>query len=192
MRVVAGSARGIPLQAPRARGTRPITDRVKETLFGIIGAGVVDAEVLDLYAGSGAIGIEAISRGARHATFVEHGRDALTAIRRNLERTRLAEQATVIGSTVERFLALPPTRAYDLVVLDPPYDERAILAPLQALGPHLAARATVVAKHFWRTEIETPDWLEAVRERRFGETALTFLVQTPTVATSAAAEERDQ
>jgi 16S rRNA (guanine966-N2)-methyltransferase len=178
MRVVAGTARGVPLRSPRGAETRPITDRVKETLFAIIGARVIDAAVLDLYAGSGAIGIEALSRGAAHVTFVERGRDALTAIRDNLARTKLDAATTVVGDDVLRFLGSTPARRYDLAVLDPPYDERAILAPLQRLTAHLAADATVVVKHFWRTDIDLPDGLAPVRERRFGETTLTFLAAT--------------
>ena len=81
MRVIAGTARGRPLVAPRGAATRPIADRVKETLFAILGARVVDASVLDLYAGSGAIGIEALSRGAIHCDFVEQDRRALVALR---------------------------------------------------------------------------------------------------------------
>jgi 16S rRNA (guanine966-N2)-methyltransferase len=176
MRVIAGSARGVPLSAPRDRTTRPITDRVKETLFGILGDRVIDARVLDLYAGTGAIGIEALSRGAAHATFVEHGRQAVAMIRDNLERTHLAEAAEVRNSQVQRFLAgTDAGGSYDLAVLDPPYEERAILAPLERLVPLLAPGATVVVKHFWRTPIPTPEGLRPWRERRFGETALTFL-----------------
>jgi 16S rRNA (guanine966-N2)-methyltransferase len=175
MRVVAGTARGVPLRAPRGGETRPITDRVKETLFAIIGARVIDAAVLDLYAGSGAIGIEALSRGAAHATFVERGRDALSVIRDNLHRTKLGANATVVGDDVLRFLDATVAGRFDLAILDPPYGERAILAPLQHLTAHLAADATVVVKHFWRTEIALPDELTPVRERRFGETMLTFL-----------------
>jgi 16S rRNA (guanine(966)-N(2))-methyltransferase RsmD len=92
MRVIAGVARGVPLAAPRDRGTRPITDRVKETLFGILGERVLEARVVDLYAGSGAIGIEALSRGASHATFVERNRQAVGVIGSNLERTGLADR----------------------------------------------------------------------------------------------------
>lgn len=175
MRVIAGIARGVPLTAPRDRATRPITDRVKETLFGIIGARVLDARVLDLYAGSGAVGIEALSRGAAHATFVERGRDVAAVIRSNLEKTRLAEAASVHVEAVERFLARGGDDRYDLVVLDPPYAERAILAPLRALVPLLAPEAMVVVKHFWRTELPEVAGLVANRERRFGETTLTFL-----------------
>lgn len=178
MRVIAGTARGVPLRAPRDRGTRPVTDRVKETLFGILGERVPDARVLDLYAGSGALGIEALSRGAAHATFVERGREALGAIRHNLERTGLAAAASVHGDDVLRFLARDPDALrFDLAFLDPPYEERAILAPLERLVPLLAPGANVVVKHFWRTEVPQPRGLEAWRARRFGETTLTFLVR---------------
>jgi 16S rRNA (guanine966-N2)-methyltransferase len=176
VRVIAGSAGGIPLDAPRDRQTRPITDRVKETLFAILGERVVDARVLDLYAGSGAIGIEALSRGAAHATFVEQSRNAVELIRRNLERTHLDSEADVLPVAVERFLAKADAGdRYELVFLDPPYEERAILAPLERLGPMLAPGATVVVKAFWRTPIPAPGGLRPWRERRFGETALTFL-----------------
>jgi 16S rRNA (guanine(966)-N(2))-methyltransferase RsmD len=177
MRVIAGTARGVPLVAPHDRGTRPITDRVKETLFGILGPRVLDARVLDLYAGSGAIGIEALSRGAAHATFVERHRDAVAVIRANLGKTRLAADASVHAQDVARFLGEPPGDPFNLVVLDPPYVERAILAPLSGLAPWLAPGATVVVKHFWRTEVPPTPHLVATRERRFGETMLTFLEQ---------------
>jgi 16S rRNA (guanine966-N2)-methyltransferase len=177
MRVIAGTAGGIQLTAPRDRLTRPITDRVKETLFGILGERVVDARVLDLYAGSGAVGIEALSRGAVHATFVEQGRAATAAIADNLRRTHLAESATVRGEDVGRFLgaASGGDDRFDLVVLDPPYEQRAILPPLEGVVPLLAPAATVVVKHFWRTPVPVPDGLRTWRDRRFGETTLTFL-----------------
>jgi 16S rRNA (guanine966-N2)-methyltransferase len=175
MRVIAGSARGVPLVAPRGTKTRPITDRVKETLFGILGDRVPDARVLDLYAGSGAIGIEALSRGAEHADFVEHDRAALAALERNLERTRLGNVASVHAADVERFLRSPHGGPWDLVVLDPPYETRAIVAPLRALARHLAPGASVVVKHFWRSEVPEVEGLAVVRQRRFGETMLTFL-----------------
>ena len=175
MRVIAGSARGVPLIAPRDRGTRPITDRVKETLFAILGERVPDARVLDLYAGTGAIGIEALSRGAASAEFVERGRAALSALRANLERTRLEADARIHAVDVERFLDAPDGGPWDLAVLDPPYEARAIVAPLEALEPRLAPGATVVVKHFWRTEVPPVDRLAVTRQRRFGETMLTYL-----------------
>ncbi len=176
MRVIAGTARGIPLTAPRDRLTRPVTDRVKETLFAILGDRVIDARVLDLYAGSGALGIEALSRGASHAVFVERGREAVSTIRANLARTHLDERADVVSGDALRFLtAASDGGAYDLAFLDPPYAERAILAPLERLVPLLAPGAGIVVKHFWRTEVPAATGLVRWRERRFGETALTFL-----------------
>ena len=175
MRVIAGVARGQPLAAPRDRGTRPITDRVKETLFAILSERVPDARVLDLYAGSGAIGIEALSRGAASATFVEKARSALVALRANLERTRLADLADVVPLDVERYLAAASHGPWDLVFLDPPYEVRDIVAPLRAVEPHLAPDAMVVIKHFWRIEVPEVAGLRPVRQRRFGETMLSFL-----------------
>lgn len=175
MRVIAGSARGVPLTAPRGSATRPITDRVKETLFGILGERVPDARVLDLYAGSGSIGIEALSRGAASVDFVEHDRAALTALRANLERTHLSPDARVHESDVERYLASPRDGPWDIVTVDPPYEVRAMVSPLRALLPHLSPGASVVLKHFWRTELTELDGLAVVRQRRFGETMLSFL-----------------
>ena len=175
MRVIAGTARGVPLTAPRGRATRPITDRVKETLFAILGDRVPDARVADLYAGSGAIGIEALSRGALSVDFVERDRAALEALRANLARTRLAAAARIHAAEVERHLASASDAAWDLAILDPPYETRAMVAPLRALVPRLAPGATVVIKHFWRTEVPEVDRLSVERQRRFGETMLTFL-----------------
>ncbi len=175
MRVIAGTARGVPLTAPRGRSTRPITDRVKETLFAILGDRVPDARVADLYAGSGAIGIEALSRGAASVDFVERDRAALDALRSNLERTRLGQAARIHAADVDRHLAAPPDETWDLAILDPPYETRAMVAPLRALVPRLAPGATVVIKHFWRTDAPEVERLTVVRQRRFGETMLTFL-----------------
>jgi 16S rRNA (guanine966-N2)-methyltransferase len=175
MRVIAGTARGIVLAAPRDRATRPIADRVKETLFAILGDRVVDARVLDLYAGSGAIGIEALSRGAARATFVELAHHALEAVRENVRRARVEDRAIVRAADVMRFLASAPEDRYELAFVDPPYAERDILAPLERLVPHLGPGATVVVKHFWRSPPPTIDGLVSWRERRFGETGLRFL-----------------
>ena len=175
MRVIAGDARGITLVAPHDRATRPIADRVKETLFAILGERVVDARVLDLYAGSGATGIEALSRGAAQATFVEQARDALAVLHENLRRARVDDRATVRTGDVLRFLVATSDDRYELAFVDPPYAERDILAPLERLVPHLAPGAAVVVKHFWRSVPPPVRGLATWRERRFGETGLTFL-----------------
>jgi 16S rRNA (guanine966-N2)-methyltransferase len=176
MRVIAGTARGRPLVAPRGTATRPITDRVKETLFGILGERVIDARVLDLYAGSGSVGIEALSRGAASCEFVERDRRAVAAIRENLDRAGVAERASVHPGDVLRYLDRSADARFGLVFVDPPYEERAILAPLERLLDRLAPEAVVVVKHHWRTLIPEPAGLATWRERRFGETTLTFLV----------------
>jgi 16S rRNA (guanine(966)-N(2))-methyltransferase RsmD len=175
MRVNAGSARGVRLTLPKDRETRPISDKAKESLFGMLGERVVEARFLDLYAGSGAIGIEALSRGAAHVTFVERARPVVAIIRENLARTGLAGRATVHGGAVEPFLAATNAGPWDVAVLDPPYAERTLDLPLDRLRPHLAPGALVVVKHFWRTPMPARAGLAVTRSRRLGETALTFL-----------------
>ena len=179
-RVIAGSARGIRLRAPGA-GTRPFADRVKQTLFAILEPELQGARVLDLFAGSGAGGIEALSRGAASAIFVEKDQGAAAVIDANLRAAGLAgPNATVIRWDVVRWLAEANTgAAFDLVLVDPPYAETDVLIrTLTALGAAdapLAPGARVVAKHFWRDR--PPDrigLLASERDRRFGETALTF------------------
>lgn len=184
-RVIAGSARAIRLQAP-GEGTRPLGDRVKQTLFAILEPDLEDARVLDLFAGSGAAAIEALSRGAAHATLVDRDRGAIAVIAANLERTHLADRATVVRAEALGWLAAeaPAVGPFDVVFLDPPYAETALLRrALDRLGaspdpahPRLVAvDGWVVAKHFWREALpERVGLLASERSRRFGETALTF------------------
>ena len=180
-RVIAGSARGIRLRAPGA-GTRPLADRVKQTLFAILEPGLDGARVLDLYAGSGAGGIEALSRGAASAVFVEKDPGAASVIEVNLRATSLAGpevqvvRADAVAWLGRRSAAEAP---FDLVLVDPPYAETDLLtrtlAALGTAGAPLTPGARVVAKHFWRDR--PPDrigLLASERDRRFGETALTF------------------
>ena len=178
-RVIAGSARGIRLRAP-GDGTRPIGDRVKQTLFAILDPQIRGARVLDLFAGSGALGIEALSRGAAVAVLVEKDAAAVRTIEENLERTHLAADARVVRSDVVRWLAAEsaPVHPWDIVLLDPPYADTMLLERvLEILGRPgvLAPGGKVVAKHFWKTEPPARSGLLAsARDRRFGETALTF------------------
>lgn len=176
-RVIAGTARGLRLQAP-GEGTRPFGDRVKQTLFAMLEPDLPGAQVLDLFAGSGAAGIEALSRGARRAIFVERDREAVEVIQANLVRTRLADRGTVIRANALDWLrrASPDAASFAVVIVDPPYAEPKLLAAaLEALGPHLSPGARVVAKHFWRDPPPAVvGLLASERERRFGETALTF------------------
>ena len=122
MRVIAGTAGGICLQVP-ANVTRPTADRVREAIFSILSERVAGAVVLDLFAGSGALGLEALSRGATRADLVERDRKACEVIRGNLEKARLAGQARVIGRDAASFLKRA-TGCYDLIFADPPYSKR--------------------------------------------------------------------
>jgi 16S rRNA (guanine966-N2)-methyltransferase len=123
MRVIAGSARGTRLGRVPA-GVRPVSDRVREGVFSSLGGRLEGARVLDLYAGTGALGIEALSRGAEAAVFVDASPAAVTAVRDNLARTALEDRSTVHRSDVRRFLERTPadTKEFDLVFLDPPYE----------------------------------------------------------------------
>lgn len=123
MRVIAGKARRLPLIAPEGKDTRPTTDRIKETLFNILQEDVPGCEFLDLFSGSGGIGIEALSRGAKHATFVEFNKDALSCIKANLHKTRLIEQATILPVEVTYAISKleKQGQVFDIIYADPPY-----------------------------------------------------------------------
>jgi 16S rRNA (guanine966-N2)-methyltransferase len=175
-RVIAGTARSIRLDAP-GPGTRPLADRVKEALFAILEPEIEGASFLDLFAGSGAGGIEALSRGAVHATFVERDARAIQTIHANLERTGFANvgRATIVCADALAWLA-DREDVFDLALVDPPYREPATLVTaLEAIGPRVAPDGRVVAKHFWRDAPPASiGLLASERVRRFGETALTF------------------
>lgn len=123
MRVIAGKARRLLLVSPEGKNTRPTTDRIKETLFNIIQDDVFGSEFLDLFSGSGGIGIEALSRGAKHAVFVEYDRKAISCIRTNLDKTKLTEQATVLPMEVTYAISKMDKqgRCFDIIYADPPY-----------------------------------------------------------------------
>ncbi len=173
MRIVAGRFGGRGLIAPRGRATRPTSDRVREALFSILGAAAVeDARVLDLFAGSGALGIEALSRGASEATLVDSSAAAVAAIRRNLQG--LGAEAEVRRQDALAYVkaASRDARQYDLVFLDPPYRHASVLgAELSAaLGPVLAPDARVVAESDRRAPLALD--LMQLDERRYGDTLI--------------------
>jgi 16S rRNA (guanine966-N2)-methyltransferase len=180
-RVIAGSARGIRLAAP-GPATRPLGDRVKQTLFAILERDVRGARFLDLFAGSGAAGIEALSRGAATVTFVERDAGAAKTIDANVRAARVdGDGVRIVRADALDWLASRARAAgpFDIVFVDPPYaDETALSASLERLGgeePLLARNGRVVAKHFWRTVPPARiGLLASERERRFGETTLTF------------------
>jgi 16S rRNA (guanine(966)-N(2))-methyltransferase RsmD len=182
-RVIAGSARGRQLQAP-GEGTRPLGDRLKEALFAILEPQVRGRTFLDLFAGSGAAGIEALSRGAARAVFVERDAGAVGTIKANLAATRLTDLSEVVRADALVWLASGGRQAgpFAAALVDPPYDHPELLEhALQAIagaGPGVVIEddGVVVAKHLGKTTV-SPEigLLRSVRERRFGETNLTFL-----------------
>jgi len=182
VRIVAGSARGRRLVVPAGDDVRPTADRVREALFSSLQGRLAGARVLDLFAGSGALALEAASRGAASVTLVERDRRALEAIRRNV-RAVDPPQVTVCPVAVERALAgVLPGGPFDLVLLDPPYrlPHRELAAVLAALEPHLADGAMVVVERSARDGV--PHWppgLTAGPARRYGDTVLHRAVRSP-------------
>lgn len=160
MRVIAGKAKRLSLKTIPGEATRPTTDRIKETLFNMIQNELADIRFLDLFAGSGAIGIEALSRGAAEAVFVEKNPKAVQCIKENLAFTRLASQGSVISSDVmsalHRLEGQPP---FDVVFMDPPYDQELEKQVLTCLAESkvLADNALLIVE----ASLETPfDYLE--------------------------------
>jgi 16S rRNA (guanine966-N2)-methyltransferase len=175
MRVIAGTAKGRGL-ARVPPGVRPVSDKVREGLFSSLGDRVEGARVADLYAGTGALGIEALSRGARDAHFVERDPRALAAIGENLDRTGLAPQGIVVRSDVRRYLRRAGTPGFDLVFLDPPYDESVDDAlALLAEEPLLRPGFTVVLSRGERssTDVIPLHWTVA-RRLSYGDSVITL------------------
>jgi 16S rRNA (guanine966-N2)-methyltransferase len=166
VRVVAGSARGIHLSTPDGSEVRPTTQRTREAVFNALNSmgAVVDANVLDLFAGSGAMGIEALSRGAAAATFVDSSPSAITAVRDNLEVTRLADRATVHRGDWSTFIDSEYT-TFDLAILDPPYRFDAWPDLLE----RIRARVIVVESS---QEVDLPPGWSGVRQRSYGATVV--------------------
>src|SRR5437899_2287765 len=177
MRVIAGEAKGRTLVVPRGGGTRAATDRIREALFAILEPELSDAQVLDLFAGAGTFGIEALSRGASSATFVERDAAALKTLRRNLETTRFAERGRVIPANVIGYLDSRPAGPFSVVFVDPPFaDVAAAEATLRhdALRAALAPDAVVVARSL-RKHAPAPASARVVRAKNIGEETLLFL-----------------
>lgn len=183
MRVIGGTARGRRLLSPRGLGTRPTPDRVREALFNILGDTVCKALVLDLFAGSGALGIEALSRGASAAIFVDSAASAVDYIRRNLENLGFNEKSTVIKADSQAYLrkmALA-SGSFDLIFADPPYTintnfYESLLVMVRKQGI-LKPRGRLIIEHPARGgEVEAPAGWAPVERRRYGETAVTIFI----------------
>jgi len=176
MRVVAGSLRGRPIVAPEGEGTRPTTDRAREATFNsLVSLGAVEgAKVVDLFAGSGAMGIEALSRGAATCAFLERDRKALDSIRHNIKTLQLTDNTTVLsGDVMTNVVAL---RNVDLVLADPPYDFDRWADLLTVLNLVIAPSGVVVTES--GREIQPPEGWQAIRSKRYGRAWVAFLQRT--------------
>ena len=181
MRIVGGALGGRVLRAPRGSATRPTSEKVREAMFAIL-PDVTGAHVLDLFAGSGALGIEALSRGAAHATFFDSGRPALEALRGNLRTLGLDARATVVAGDAPALAARHvPARPWELVLVDPPYASDLAVRAVSAIPPaRLADGAVIVIEHDRRnTPPDAIGSLLRTDQRRYGDTLVSFYRAEP-------------
>jgi 16S rRNA (guanine966-N2)-methyltransferase len=188
MRIVAGDLGGRVLRAPHGAATRPTSEKVRQALFNILGPPGDDLHVLDLFAGSGALGLEALSRGAATATFVERARPALTTLRANVEDLAVGPRARIVPTDVSAFLAgaaAAPGPAWTWIFLDPPYAAGVVAATLAALpAARLAPDVAIVVEHAHREP--PPDragFLLRTDLRRYGDTSLSWYRPVPAITT---------
>ena len=176
MRVITGPARGVPLRAPKGMDTRPTMDQVKEGIFSAIQFEVEGRQVLDLFAGSGQLGIEALSRGAARCTFVDKGRDPIAVIRENLKKTRLEEKAEIVQADYSSYLKTC-RRQFDLILLDPPYAEVFLETALKIISEIdiLTNSGIIVCERpFDKTLAGEVPGLVRYRDYRYGKAAVTI------------------
>jgi 16S rRNA (guanine(966)-N(2))-methyltransferase RsmD len=179
MRVITGSAKGHKLKAPKGMGTRPMLDRVKEALFSVLeGYGPIRGRVLDLYAGTGSIGIECLSRGAAWVDFVERNAHVCRIIGENLQHTRLADRARVLQMPVARFVTTArPTEKYAIIVMDPPYADPAIEDTIRVVADSglLEDDGILVVGHSPRVTLaDAYDPLRRLKFRRLGDSCFSI------------------
>ncbi len=177
MRVISGSAKGRNLQSVPGDSTRPITDRVKEALFNILGADIVDAQFLDLFGGTGGVGIEALSRGAARAVFVDKNRKAQETIKANLRHTRLIDRAEIVRGDAFTFLAGQP-QPFHYIYIAPPQYQRLWVNALELIDAQpawLAEDGEIVVQIHPKEYEDLPlQNFEEIEQRRYGSTVLVF------------------
>ncbi|MEX0587452.1 MAG: 16S rRNA (guanine(966)-N(2))-methyltransferase RsmD [Patescibacteria group bacterium] len=177
MRIAGGKVKGHPLKVPRARDIRPTQESIRLAIFNILGDLVKDRKVADLYAGSGSLGIEALSRGAREAIFIDSNRHACEIIRENLSPSQIEPKGRVICLEVKRALQELPSQSLELVFLDPPYAVGKMDHVFSALLPHLKRGAVVVYEHSKMTEPPNLLGLRIFDRRIYGTTKVTFMTK---------------
>ncbi len=182
MRVISGSRRGQALRAPKGMRTRPMADKIREASFSALWSlGIEPERVLDLYAGSGSIGIEALSRGAEYVDFVEQARDAVEVIKQNLKATKLEDVAHVHQMPVDRFVELARD-AYDFVIMDPPYADKDIQERIEQLSQSRAVQGGTVLLLGHAPYVKLPEQIgkfERLRERCHGDSCFSIFEIPP-------------
>ena len=180
MRIVAGEFRGRKLHTPKGAQIRPTTDRVREAIFSIIASHLPDATVLDLFAGTGALGLEALSRGADRAVFVDRSPDAVRLIRANVELCRATQRAEIVQGPVAQVVQrlAHQGETFHLIFMDPPYGKGYIEETLLQLDKIAYAQGLVVAEHHVKDLLpqRLGTWIRT-RERRYGDSAISFFVK---------------
>lgn len=179
MRVISGSARGLKLKSPKGMDVRPTTDRVKESLFNIISNHILDSFILDLFSGTGSLGIEALSRGAQRCTFVDSSRDSIEIIKDNLKNTKFIDKSEVIFSdTISAINKLGVKRdKFDIIFMDPPYLKNLIVPVLKEIIKRelLEEDGIIIIEHDTKDIIpDNVDNLNKYREKKYGNTTLSF------------------
>ncbi len=176
MRVIAGSLKGRRLVTPTWAGLRPTSDKLRETLFNVVAARVPGACVLDGFAGTGAFGIEAVSRGAAHVTFIDRDRRATALVAENLDRCRVEGGYAIIAAPFRAALRGPLAAGeFDLIFLDPPYDEEGLDEILAAAGSHLADQGLLILEHAKRRQVpEAAGRLRRTRTLASGDSTVEF------------------
>lgn len=175
MRIITGTNKGRVLKAPKWEGLRPSSDKLRETLFNILAPRIDGARVLDVFAGTGAVALEALSRGAAAATCVESDRRAAKLIAENAARCGEQKRCVIIRDVVERALQRPlPGGPFDIIVLDPPYEYAALEEAVRQAGLQKAADGIVVLEHASRVTPPAPAGLALTRTVKSGDSALSF------------------
>ena len=181
LRIIAGKLRGKKIHSVPGLLTRPTSDRVREAIFNILGGSVVAARVLDLFSGTGALGIEAFSRGAQAVVFVDHHPDPLAVLRKNIEACRLGDQALILRQDLQKPFGWPQLtgKTFDLVLMDPPYDQGFIKPTLERLHHSglLEKGAVIVAEHSSLEPVSESIFPFELRDqRRYGKPLVSFFV----------------
>jgi 16S rRNA (guanine966-N2)-methyltransferase len=189
MRIIGGTSKGRKLAPVHGRGIRPTSDRVKESIFNILGGDIEDQIVLDLFAGTGNLGLEALSRGASRVLFVEKSRQALSLIQRNLSQCGMEDRAEILPTDALRAIGILNQRkeVFDLILMDPPYEKglvQRMLTKIENMGI-CHADSILVIEHDRREALpsRTPGWA-LLRERKIGDTLISFLTPTTDPAQS--------